>query len=200
VLLGGSRVVDFAVLGPGGTDPAPAAARGPAVWQPWGVHIEVVREVAAPPAAVWAIIADVVGTAEVIRGIDRVELVSGGSPLQVGTQWRETRTMFGREATQELTVTAVDEGRSYTVTTHTNGADLESTIRVEPGPDGSTLSISLASQSTSRFGSVMAATVGRAFEGAARSVLAQDLTDIAMAAEARAGSGGAESGGRPVLP
>lgn len=170
------------------------------MWQPWVVRIEVVREVAAPPAAVWALIADVVDTAALIRGIDGVELVSGSVPVEVGTTWRETRTMLGRRATQELTVIAVDEGRSYTVTTHANGADLESTIRVEPGPDGSTLSITLASQSTSRLGSVMAATVGRAFEGAARSVLAQDLTDIAMAAEARAGSGGAESGGRPVLP
>jgi carbon monoxide dehydrogenase subunit G len=164
------------------------------------VHIEVVREVAAPPDAVWAIIADVVGTAELIRGIDSVELVSGSSPVEVGTTWRETRTMLGRRATQELTVIAVDQGRWYTVTTHANGADLESTIRVEPGPDGSTLSITLDARSTSRLGSVMAATVGRAFEGTARSVLAQDLTDMATAAEARAGGSGAESGGRPVLP
>jgi carbon monoxide dehydrogenase subunit G len=164
------------------------------------MHIEVVREVAAPPAAVWAIIADVAGSEQVIRSIERIELVAGGSPVQSGTTWRETRTMLGRHSTLELTVTSVDEGRSYTVTTHDAGADLVSTIRVDPGPDGSTLAISVTSRATSRLGGLMAATVGRAFEGAARSVLAQDLTDIAMAAEARAGSGGAESGGRPVLP
>jgi uncharacterized protein YndB with AHSA1/START domain len=164
------------------------------------MHIEVVREVAAPPATVWAVIADVPGSEQVIRSIEHVELVAGSPEVQVGTTWRETRTMLGRHSTMELTVTAVDEGRSYTVTTHEGGADLESTIRVGPGPDGSTLAISVTSRATSRLGGLVAATVGRAFEGAARSALAQDLTDIAMAAEARTGSGEAESGGRPVLP
>lgn len=46
-------------------------------------------------------------------GLVKVEVLSSGSPgpFGVGTRWRETRKMFGREAAEEFEVTAFDHPR-----------------------------------------------------------------------------------------
>jgi carbon monoxide dehydrogenase subunit G len=168
------------------------------------MQIEVSRHVAAPAEKVWAVIADVGNSAQVVSAIDSIEMVVGPSPVAVGTTWRETRTMFGRPSTQELTVSAVEVGRSYTVRTHSGGSEFESTITVEPdGVSDSTMHLTLGTRSTSSASRLLGATVGRAFAGAARKALEQDLADLASAAElGHAGEGPAsgDSGGRPFGP
>lgn len=168
------------------------------------MQIEVTRHVAAPAEKVWAVIADVEHSAQVVSAIESIEMLVGPSPVGVGTTWRETRTMFGRQATQDLTVSAVAEGRSYTVRAHSGGTEYESTVRVAPdGASDSTLTISLAARSTSSASRLLGATLGRAFAGAARKALEQDLADLASAAElghAGEGPASADSGGRPFGP
>jgi carbon monoxide dehydrogenase subunit G len=168
------------------------------------MHFEVSRHVAAPAPAVWAIVADVANSGRVVSAIDAIEMVAGPSPVEVGTVWRETRTMLGRRATEEMTVYAVDPGRSYTVRAHSGGMEIESTITVAPdGEADSTVTIALGARSTSTASRLLGATVGRAFAGATRNALEQDLADIASAAElgpAAAAGGADESGGRPTGP
>src|SRR3712207_9524800 len=75
--------------------------------------VEVSRHVAATVERVWAVVTDLAGSPQVVRGIDAVEVLTPGE-FGVGTRWRETRTMLGRSATEEMTVTAVDPQRAYT--------------------------------------------------------------------------------------
>ena len=168
------------------------------------MQIEISRQVAATPEHVWDVIADVANSAHVIGAIDSVELLAGPSPVELGTTWRETRTMLGRQATAEMTVTAVDPGRSYTVRAHSAGTDYESRVSVAPAGDGAVLAMTLGATSTSTQGRLLSATVGRLFVGATRKALEQDLADIAAVAELglpRDGEeSGAESGGRPAGP
>ena len=74
------------------------------------MRVEVSREVAAPAERVWGIIIDLAGSPSVISAIDEVEVLAGPDPLGVGTRWRETRTMMGKSAAEEMWVTAVDPG------------------------------------------------------------------------------------------
>ena len=174
------------------------------------MQIEVTRHVAAPAERVWAVAADVASSGQVISAIESVEMVVGPSPVAVGTTWRETRTMMGRPATQEITVKSVEEGRSYTVRAHSGGMEFESTITVEAdGISDSRLTLTLAARSTSASSRLLGATLGRAFAGATRKALEQDLADLASAAElghlgergpGGAGASGGDSGGRPVGP
>lgn len=168
------------------------------------MEIEVTRHVAAPAEKVWAVIADVEHSGQVVSAIESIEMVVGPSPVGVGTTWRETRTMFGRQTTQELTVSAVEVGRSYTVRTHSGGTEYESTVSVAPdGVSDSTLTLTLGVRSTSSASRLLGATLGRAFAGATRKALEQDLADLASAAElGHAGEGPAtgDTGGRPFGP
>jgi carbon monoxide dehydrogenase subunit G len=146
--------------------------------------ISVSRDVAAPPARVWDIVTDLDRSADVISGIDSVERLDGGGAFGVGTRWRETRTMFGRQATEGMSVTAMEPGRSYTVEADSRGAHYRSTVGVEPrGADASHLSMTFAGEPSGAVAKVLAATVGRVFDRATRKALARDLDDIAAAAE-----------------
>ncbi len=150
------------------------------------MRVEVSREVAAPAERVWAIIIDLAGSPAVISAIDKVEVLAGPEPLGVGTRWRETRTMMGKSATEEMWVTAVDPGKSYTVAAESAGAAYESTFHVTPsGAAASTLTLSFEGRPQSTSKKVLSATVGRLMGPATRKALAKDLADIAAAAESR---------------
>jgi hypothetical protein len=155
------------------------------VWQPWPMHIEVARRISAPAQMVWDVIADVAGSGERSGAIESLEMLGGASPVEVGTTWRETRTVLGRKSTQEMTATAVDPGRSYIVRGHSAGTDYESSLRIEPqGPETCTLTISVEAVTAGSAGRLMTATLGRVFAGATRTMLDRELADIAAAVEA----------------
>ncbi len=145
--------------------------------------IKLTREINAPPDRVWDVLTDLERAPEVISGIQKIERLEGGGELRVGTRWRETRTMFGREATEEMEVTGLDEGRSYTVEADGQGAHYTSTLTVEPAAAGSRVVMTFEAAPQGTFAKIMAATVGRLFMGATRKALAKDLDDIARAAE-----------------
>ncbi len=146
-------------------------------------EIKVTREINAPPDRVWTVLTDLEGAPDVISGIDAIERLDGGGAFRVGTKWRETRTMFGRQATEEMEVTAIDEGRSYTVEADGHGAHYTSTLTVEPAAAGSRVVMGFGAEPQGALAKAMAATVGRLFQGATKKALARDLDDIARAAE-----------------
>ncbi|NBP52637.1 MAG: SRPBCC family protein, partial [Actinobacteria bacterium] len=55
-------------------------------------------EIAASPALVWGVASDVRNAADAVPAIRSIEILDG--PAEgLGMRWRETRIMFGREAT-----------------------------------------------------------------------------------------------------
>ena len=68
----------------------------------------------APLESVFELISDFHHAAEHVRGINKLEILTDG-PIGVGTRFRETRLMFGKESTEEMEVTAFDPPHGYTV-------------------------------------------------------------------------------------
>lgn len=146
----------------------------------------------APPEAVWAVATDIEGTVDVLSGVVAVERLDGGEGFAPGLRWRETRELFGKEASEELEVTAVDPGRSYTVEADSRGTHYRSVFTVEPDDEGgSRLSMTFGAEQQRQgwLGRFAAKAGGKAIERATRKALQQDLDDIATAAEARAADG-----------
>ncbi|MGA1203068.1 MAG: SRPBCC family protein [Planctomycetota bacterium] len=79
------------------------------------------RVIASPRDEVFRVFTDLEGAPERIRGIDRMELLTEG-PMEEGTRFRETRTMFGKEATEEMTVSEFEAGRGYVTLAESCGA------------------------------------------------------------------------------
>jgi carbon monoxide dehydrogenase subunit G len=147
--------------------------------------ISVSTEIAAPPTIVWAKVTDLEGSVDAISGIEAVEVLTDG-PFDLGTRWRETRTMFGKTATEVMTVSAIDNGHSYTTVADSHGAHYESTVSVEPTASGSRLTMTFTGTPTSTMGKVMAALTGWMAKGATIKALQKDLDDLKRVCEASA--------------
>jgi len=149
-------------------------------------ELTVSHEVAADRESVWAIVTDLDAFERAISAIEKVERLDDGAGFGVGTRWRETRTMFGRTATEEMEVTSIDDGRSYVTEADSHGAHYRTVMTVEPsGSDGTRLSTTFGAEPHGLVTKVAAATVGRLFDRATRKALEKDLTEIASAAQAR---------------
>lgn len=150
------------------------------------MELIVAREIDAPAQRVWDVITDLDGAPEVLSGVERVERLDGADGFDVGTRWRETRTMFGRQTSEDMAITAIEPPRRYTVVADSSGTTYTSTFEVAPLEDHRCrLTMGFGARSAGLAGRLLAATVGRLFLGATRKALERDLDDIAAAAEAR---------------
>ncbi len=86
------------------------------------------QRIEAPVERVFAAFCDLHRAAEIIPAIKRIEVLTDG-PMRVGTRWRETRVMFGKEATEEMEIAALEPNRSYTVRGVSCGAEFVTEIR-----------------------------------------------------------------------
>lgn len=150
-------------------------------------RIGLTQFIDAPPAAVWAVLSDIGSAAEALSGVAAIELLTDGH-YDVGTRWRETRTMFGMKDTMEMEVAeSVPERR--TVVLAPMGDVLyrtEFTLRPRAG-GGTELNMAFSAEQPPQSG--LKALVNSALAGvglqASRKSMEQDLQDIAEAARRR---------------
>ncbi len=149
-----------------------------------GRELTVSRLVRAPRERVWSALTDLDGLPSVLRGVVRVEVLSGGG-YAVGTRWRETRKMFGKDETQTLEVAECDPPRSTSVTSRQAGVDYRTTYDLEPVDDGTMVTVCLgASHPDFNLLQRLTSTVfGRVGAAITTRLLAQDLADIAASVE-----------------
>lgn len=146
--------------------------------------ISVSREVNAPASTVWTIITDLEESVNTISSIEKVEILAG-EEFGIGTRWRETRTMFGRQATEVMEVTDITGGESYVVIARPESANYRTVMSILPtGETACVLSMEFGANPKGTMTRFMGATMGKMFSGATRKALAADLDDIAAAAEA----------------
>lgn len=143
------------------------------------------RSIDAPTDAVWRVLTDLEGTAAVLSGVTRVERLAGAG-YSIGTRWRETRTMLGREATEEMEVVGIEPGRSTTIAAESHGMRYRTEFTLEPTGGAGTLlrmRFSGAYESPSWIQRAAAKLTARLGMAATRKAMEQDLADIAAAAE-----------------
>lgn len=140
--------------------------------------------------AVFALASDFQGAPERIRGITKMEVLTPG-PVGVGTTFRETRVMFGKEATETMEVVEFQPGRSYTLRALNCGCEYRTTVSVKPvaaghaTPDEKSCEISFDFAGTPlTFGSrVMNVLMGWMVKGMCVKAIKSDMADLKSAAE-----------------
>jgi hypothetical protein len=118
-----------------------------------------------------------------IDAITKVEVLAGPAQLNLGTKWRETRTMFGREATEEMWVTGYERDVSYVAEAESRGTHYRSEYRFTPEGSGTRVDMTFEGTPLS-FGARLAGVLGALFSGAAKKALHQDLVDLKRVCEA----------------
>jgi len=133
----------------------------------------------APLANVWKRVTDIGNSAAMIRGIDKVQILSMPASGLVGLKWKETRTLFGKTAEETMTVTGCVENEHYTAEARSHGSVYTSRISVRDAGDGRTvLSMEFRAVPLSVSAKVLWCTMGFLFSGATKKALLEDLRDI----------------------
>lgn len=147
------------------------------------MSISVSETIQATPDKVWAIVTDIDGAAERISEIKKIEVLERPSDGLLGLKWRETRVMFGKEANETMTITAVEPGQWYETSAINCGTEYRSRIEVvDKGDDVTELKFSFEGKPLTLLARIFSF-IGYFFTGMLKSCMEKDLADIKRAAE-----------------
>ena len=145
--------------------------------------VTVSIEVAAPADRVWAVVTDIGSAQSSIPAIRKIEFL-GEKRHGLGTRWRETRVMFGREATEDLEITEWRPPGEYVVTARSHGCDYRSVVRVLPAPAGARLEFEFGATTRTLVAGILAALTLPFMGRAIRKALSDDLAALKRRCEA----------------
>ena len=132
---------------------------------------------------IWNVISDIENSVNIIDGIHKIEVLEQPQKSFVGLKWRETRTMFGKEATEVMWITDAIENESYRTRAESHGAVYLTAFKITEHGDSCDLSMEFTGEPQSFGARIMAALTGFLFKGATLKALKKDLEDIKAASE-----------------
>lgn len=147
--------------------------------------VVVERRIAAAQGTVWEALTDLGGMERVLSSVSKTEVLTDGA-FDVGTRWRETRRMFGKDATEEMWVTASEPPKRYVVEAESHGTRYVSEwlLRAD-GPATTTVRMTFTAVPASGFTGLLAKVLGSVGARAVSKAIAKDLDDVATAVEGR---------------
>lgn len=145
------------------------------------MQVTLHRDVAATPERTFAAATSFPEAATFIRAITRIEMLTQG-PVGVGTRFRETRKMFGREATEEFEILEFEPPRRFVMGCENHGCRYRSEFRFTPVSGGTRMEMDFRGEGLTFFTRLM----GKLMAPLAKSMMkecSKDLEDIAKRAE-----------------
>lgn len=159
-----------------------------------GHIIYVHTTVEATPEMVWDVLTDVGRADQVFRSVKRSERLTDG-PLDVGTRWREERTLFGHHGPEERQVIECESPRRLVIETTVGHDVVHTSCRITPfgaGSDRTRLAMTtrLDTSHRSGLGKLEWAVLGGHSYEATRKILQHDIEDIEAEVRRRVGGSG----------
>ena len=133
--------------------------------------------------AIWDVITDIEKASERISGIEKVEVHHNPGDSLVGLKWTETRTLFGKTATETMWITNMEKHHFYEVRAESHGAIYTSVMRIIEANDELILRMDFTSEAQTLGAKLMAFVFGKMFKRATQKALQQDLLDIKKSVE-----------------
>ncbi|MEV6651847.1 SRPBCC family protein [Streptomyces sp. NPDC051219] len=146
-------------------------------------HVTVERRLSVSADRAWEALTDLQGMPAVLTGVESVEVLTPG-PFAVGTRWRETRRMFGKQATEEMSVTACERPKRYVVEAESAGTHYVSEFSFDrTGPETTTVRMHFSARPPGGFAGLLAKVFGALGTRAVEKAVAKDLADVAASLE-----------------
>lgn len=142
------------------------------------MKITVEIEINAPKENVWAIITDIENSVETISGIDKIEIIHQPDNTVIGLKWKETRTIFGKPATETMWITEANENDYYKTRAESNGAIYQTILKLTAIENVTTLTMEFSSKAVSTKGKIMAFIFSALLKRSMKKLIYQDLVDI----------------------
>ena len=144
--------------------------------------LQLTKTVNSPVEKTFQLFADFPNAAR-INGIEKVEMLTDG-PIGVGTRFKETRIMFGKEATEEMEVTQFEPNKLYTVAADSCGARFESTFAFQPDGDQTEVKMCMKTEAVTLFAKLMSP-LGFLMTGMVKKAIQSDINQLAEICEQR---------------
>ena len=140
--------------------------------------------VAAPVPAVFAAFTDFENAANRVTDIIRVEVLTPG-PVGVGTRFKETRKMFGKETTETMTVTAFEPEKLIELSAGSCGAEFTTRFTFAPVGAGTAVGVELRTRAVS-LAAKLFTPLAYLMMGTIKKCVARDVAQIRASVEAAA--------------
>lgn len=142
------------------------------------MNISIDIEIKAPKEKVWKVITDIENSAKVISGIDEIEILNRTKDTIVGLKWKETRTIFGKSATETMWITETKENNYYKTRAESNGAVYHTVLKLTEKGENTVLSLEFSSIAVTFKGKIMAFIFGFILKKSMKKLIEKDLVDI----------------------
>ena len=147
------------------------------------MKISVQETISASTQAVYDAMIDFLGRPDVLPAVMKCEVLTEGD-VAVGTRFRETREMFGREASEEMEITELVPGEAVLLEAHSHGMHYLTRYAVAAAGEGATLTVTFEGRPETLMARLMGF-VAKMFEGATAKALKQDLGALRASVEGR---------------
>ena len=127
---------------------------------------------------IWNVITDIEHSEANISAINKIEVLEHSESELNGFKWRETRTMFGKEATEVMWITESEKNHYYKTRAESHGMIYVSTFTIDTEKDHEILTMGFEGEAQSFMGKVMNTVFGRMMMSSTEKAIMKDLEDI----------------------
>ena len=135
-------------------------------------------EISRPRADVWKAISDIQNAAGMISGILSLEVLENPDTGLVGFKWKETRKMFGKEATEIMWITDAAENEYYCTRAESHGSVYKTRLSLNDDGGQTRLTMAFTGEPQTMGAKVMSFFMGGLMKGSMEKELLRDLTEI----------------------
>jgi uncharacterized membrane protein len=149
------------------------------------MELSVVVEIEKPVEEVWRAIVDFKNCPNYITSIVNLEILHEPKDSLIGFKWKETRVMFGKEATEIMWITDCVENEYYQTRAESHGSIYKSRLSIEPLGENTKLTMSFTAEAQNFFAKLISKLMGFMIKGSMKKALLKDLNDIKTYLESR---------------
>jgi len=142
------------------------------------MELSVFVNIKEPVESVWKAITDFKNCLNYIESIVHVEIIDQPKDTLIGFKWKETRVMFGKEATETMWITDFVENKYYQTRAESHGSIYISRLSLEKISEDTKLTMSFSAEAKTFFVKIISFCMGFLFKGSMKKALIKDLTDI----------------------
>lgn len=142
-------------------------------------------EISKPRADVWNAVTDIPNAVGMISGIISVEVLENPEAGLVGFKWKETRKMFGKEATEIMWITDAVENEYYCTRAESHGSVYKTRLSLDENDGNTLLTMSFTGEPQTMGAKILSFVMGGFMKGSMEKELQKDLVDIRNFVEQR---------------
>ena len=142
------------------------------------MNINVDIGIERPKKDVWLAITDIKNASNMISGIIDLEVLNQPVKELIGLKWKETRMMFGKEASEVMWITEAVENEYFCTRAESHGSVYRTKLSLEESEGVTVLTMSFIAEAQSLIVKMLSVFMGALIKNSMNKALQKDLEDI----------------------